>query len=84
MFGVPVINIGSRQSGRERTPNITDVAPTRQAITEKTQEALARPESCNAEEESIYGDGRAGQRIADILENINLESIIQKKLRNNT
>ena len=84
MFGVPVVNIGSRQSGRERTSNITDVSPTRQTIIEKMQEALARPENYNIKEESIYGDGKAGQRIADILENINLELIIQKKLRNST
>jgi len=63
-LGVPAVNIGSRQSGRERGPNVTDVAHDRAAIKRAVEAVLASGKAARA---NIYGDGRAGQRIADIL-----------------
>lgn len=78
MFGVPVVNIGTRQDGRERTSNIVDVESNTQLIIEKVFEALSNPKT---KVENIYGDGNAGKKITKILENISLDNIIQKKLR---
>ncbi|MDJ0838181.1 MAG: UDP-N-acetylglucosamine 2-epimerase [Acidobacteriota bacterium] len=63
-LGVPTINIGSRQSGRQRGPNVTDVPHDRAAIRAAIETMLASP---RPKSEPIYGDGHAGERIADIL-----------------
>ena len=68
-LGLPVVNIGIRQEGRERGQNVTDVAHDRaqvlnaidKALTDK--EFLARVKRCK----SPYGDGKTGPRIAEIL-----------------
>ena len=63
-LGVPAVNIGSRQQGRERGGNVIDVPHDRQAITAAIREhiRLGRPKA-----DDLYGDGRAGERIADCL-----------------
>ena len=63
-LGVSAVNIGSRQQGRERGQNVIDVDHDRDAITGAIQEHVKRGHS-NADH--LYGDGRAGIRIADCL-----------------
>ncbi len=74
-LGVPVVNIGTRQAGRERGRNVIDVAHDRNMI-----ESAARSQISHGHHESdpIYGDGTAGKRIADVLSTCNLP--IEKKL----
>ena len=63
-LGVPAVNIGSRQRGRERGPNVTDVEHDRAAIVAAVRTHLKgkRPSS-----DQTYGDGQAGTRIARTL-----------------
>lgn len=63
-LGVPAVNIGSRQQGRERGRNVIDVEHDRAAIAAAIHEHVrrGRPQS-----DPLYGDGRAGVRIADCL-----------------
>ena len=63
-LGVPVVNVGSRQSGRERGDNVTDVGYDRAAIV-----AAVRTHWGNGRcpSSTLYGDGSAGQRIAELL-----------------
>jgi UDP-hydrolysing UDP-N-acetyl-D-glucosamine 2-epimerase len=62
--GTPAVNIGSRQAGRERGSNVIDVGYDR----DETVEAVRRQlEHGRYDSEPIYGDGHAGERIADIL-----------------
>jgi UDP-hydrolysing UDP-N-acetyl-D-glucosamine 2-epimerase len=63
-LGVPAVNIGSRQQGRERGKNVIDVDHDHAAITAAISEHLTRGK---APTDHLYGDGRAGQRIADCL-----------------
>jgi UDP-hydrolysing UDP-N-acetyl-D-glucosamine 2-epimerase len=63
-IGTPVVNIGSRQTARERGRNVLDALPERAAIREAVQAQLRHG---RYECETIYGDGRAGQRIAEVL-----------------
>lgn len=63
-LGTPAVNIGSRQEGRERAPNVIDVAPDRAAIVAAIRRQLAHGPYARAE---MYGDGHAGARIADVL-----------------
>ena len=74
-LGVPVVNIGSRQSGRERGRNVVDVAYDRVAI----RDATARlAEGTHFEPDKIYGDGESGRRIADLL--ATLPKVFEKRL----
>jgi UDP-hydrolysing UDP-N-acetyl-D-glucosamine 2-epimerase len=63
-LGVPVVNIGNRQIGRERGPNVVDVPYEREAIDRAT---AAQWEHGPWPGSAIYGDGRAGERIAGLL-----------------
>jgi len=60
-YGVPVVNIGSRQKGRERGTNVCDAPYDRAAI--KTA-ACTQLRHGRYPANSLYGDGRAGPRIA--------------------
>ncbi|MGB8329373.1 MAG: UDP-N-acetylglucosamine 2-epimerase [Polyangiales bacterium] len=66
-LGVPVVNIGSRQAGRDRGQNVLDVDYERVAIREaiRTQSERGRFPS-----DRLYGDGAAGPRIAAALARI--------------
>jgi UDP-N-acetylglucosamine 2-epimerase len=63
-LGVPVVNIGTRQSGRERGPNVIDVPHDVAAIREAVDRQIAHGPY---ESSTLYGDGHAGERIAAVL-----------------
>ncbi len=74
-FGTPAVNIGDRQSGRERGPNVIDVGHDAGAIAAALTAQLAHgPYPSSA----LYGDGSAGRRMADLLST--LEPRIEKRL----
>lgn len=67
-LGVPVVNVGTRQQGRERGPNVVDVPEygvltLRNAI-ERQVRAGFYPRS------ELYGDGQAGARMAEVLAHV--------------
>lgn len=68
-LGVPAVNIGDRQAGRERGKNVIDVTNDREKIRAAigTQLRNGRHEPTH-----IYGDGKAGKRIADLLSTADL------------
>jgi len=68
-LGVPAVNIGTRQTGRERGANVTDVGHSRQQI---AQAIVSCAESARPPQSNLYGDGRAGERIADLLSSVSL------------
>jgi UDP-hydrolysing UDP-N-acetyl-D-glucosamine 2-epimerase len=63
-LGVPAVNIGTRQVGRERGRNVLDAAYDRTAIAAAIRTHL-RNGKCPSD--PVYGDGRAGHRIAALL-----------------
>jgi UDP-hydrolysing UDP-N-acetyl-D-glucosamine 2-epimerase len=63
-LGVPAVNIGSRQQGRERGANVIDVDHDRAAIVAAVRRQLASP---RPPVDRLYGDGQAGARIAACL-----------------
>ncbi|HHY89236.1 MAG TPA: UDP-N-acetylglucosamine 2-epimerase (hydrolyzing) [Chloroflexi bacterium] len=70
-LGVPAVNIGSREEGRERGPNVVDVpAYDRRAIQEAIQRHLMNGK--RVEPVELYGDGQAGKRIAQVLSEVPL------------
>lgn len=74
-LGVPAVNIGSRQAGRERAQNVIDVDYNRIAI-----EAAVRAHLTNGRfpPSRLYGDGKAGLRMAELLATMPLS--IEKRL----
>jgi UDP-N-acetylglucosamine 2-epimerase (non-hydrolysing)/GDP/UDP-N,N'-diacetylbacillosamine 2-epimerase (hydrolysing) len=67
-FGLPVVNVGMRQRGRERGRNVLDAEPIIESILDRV--ALARSDSFRQSlkgMENIYGDGAASGRIVKVL-----------------
>ena len=73
--GVPTVNIGSRQQGRDRAENVTDAGPDRREIVAAVRRQLAHGRYSS---NHLYGDGGAGPRIAKILAEAPLR--VQKRL----
>jgi UDP-hydrolysing UDP-N-acetyl-D-glucosamine 2-epimerase len=63
-LGVPAVNIGSRQQGRERGANVIDVPHDREAIADAINRHVRKGRPAV---DHLYGDGGAGPRIADCL-----------------
>lgn len=63
-LGVPVVNIGSRQQGRERAANVVDVGYDRHEIGLAIEKQVGRG---RLRSDPLYGDGRAGERVAEVL-----------------
>jgi len=74
-LGAPSVNIGDRQSGRERGPNVIDVGHDSEAIQHAIRSQIKNGHYASVD---IYGKGLAGPQIADILANIPLT--IEKQL----
>lgn len=65
-LGVPAVNIGSRQEGRDRGRNTLDVDYDKMQIKQAIQ---SQCDHGFYEKDTLYGDGYAGDRIADLLTN---------------
>ncbi|MEM7116544.1 MAG: UDP-N-acetylglucosamine 2-epimerase [Chloroflexota bacterium] len=74
-LGIPVVNIGSRQQGRERGQNVVDVGHEREAIKQAIQSQM---ENGRYPPQPIYGHGDAGEKIANLLATVPLT--IEKRL----
>lgn len=75
-FGTPAVMIGSRQGGREHGQNvIMDVPYKREEILNAIKSQLAHGRYPS---DPIFGDGKSGERIAEILATVNVR--IQKRL----
>ncbi len=67
-FGLPTVNVGLRQKGRERPLNVLDAEATAASILERVGEARSASfrESLRGMR-NPYGDGRAAERIVEVL-----------------
>ena len=74
-MGVPAVNIGSRQQGRDRGRNVVDVDYDRGAILAAIRRNVANG---RLPSDSLYGEGDAGGRIADLIARVPLS--IEKRL----
>jgi UDP-hydrolysing UDP-N-acetyl-D-glucosamine 2-epimerase len=62
LFGLPVIDVGDRQRGRDRGENVRNAPSDAAAVAEVLAEL--GPEPARVAPVSIYGDGHAGPRVA--------------------
>ncbi|MCK6568787.1 MAG: UDP-N-acetylglucosamine 2-epimerase (hydrolyzing) [Chloroflexi bacterium] len=70
-LGVPSVNIGTREAGRERGGNVLDVDYDRVQIREAIRKQVANGRYPS---DPLYGKGDAGQQIAKILAEVPLRS----------
>lgn len=80
-LGVPVVNVGSRQDGRERAACIIDAPGVAGAVARAVDRALdpdfrRQAATCT----NPYGDGRAAPRIVEILLGQPLDALLVKHL----
>lgn len=79
-FGLPVVNVGERQAGRDRAANVIDVPPARQAIADALRRAASpgfRQALSGAP--NPYGDGHASVRIASRLASVEIGPSLLRK-----
>jgi GDP/UDP-N,N'-diacetylbacillosamine 2-epimerase (hydrolysing) len=74
-LGVPVVNIGSRQLGRDRGGNVVDAGYDREEIGAAVRRQIDNGRFSTS---PLYGDGKAGPRIAEHLRDVDLR--IEKRL----
>lgn len=73
-IGTPVVNVGTRQAGRERGKNVIDTDHNYKNIKNIIEKQI---DHGKYESDHLYGDGNTSERIVKVLENINVN--IQKK-----
>jgi UDP-N-acetylglucosamine 2-epimerase (non-hydrolysing)/GDP/UDP-N,N'-diacetylbacillosamine 2-epimerase (hydrolysing) len=80
-FGIPAVNIGTRQQGRERAQNVIDVGYDKKSIKAGIQQALFDVEYRKSVQNIInpYGDGKSAKRIVELLKTVKLSGIVQKR-----
>lgn len=80
-FGLPVVNVGRRQAGRERSGNTLDVPPKRREILAAARRILTEPvlRGKLSRAGNVYGDGRAAARIIRVLGRISLALDTRRK-----
>ena len=82
LFGLPVINVGDRQTGRERGRNVTDVKNDLGAVNAALDRLGAKPPKI--ESRSPYGDGRSGPRVAGLIRALpDCRKLMRKRLVGN-
>jgi UDP-hydrolysing UDP-N-acetyl-D-glucosamine 2-epimerase len=74
-IGVPTVNVGTRQCGRDRGANVVDAGYDRAQIVEAVRRQIAHGRYPT---DHLYGDGGAGTRIAGVLATAPLR--VQKRL----
>ena len=75
-FGLPVVNVGTRQNGREQSGNVTDVPANRSAISQALTETVKKGKLSI---KNVYGDGQTGKRIVELLMTLPLTPDLLRK-----
>lgn len=68
-LGIPVVNIGTRQNKRDRGRNVVDVDYQKDDIKSAIIHLIGKKERTR---DLIYGDGKAGEKIAEVLSTVKL------------
>lgn len=83
-FGIPVINIGTRQHGRQRGINVFDAGYDRNQIKNCIHFILGNESLRNELNKQLnpYGDGTSGEKITKVLNTIVIDTNLLDKSRN--
>jgi hypothetical protein len=79
-FGLPVVNVGDRQRGRMRGPNVLDATGDRPAVRGALARALDPGFRAGLRGKmNPYGDGKAAARVVDAIVNAPLDELLHKR-----
>ncbi len=80
-FHVPTVNIGTRQQGRGRPANVTDVSYNTAEIVTALKKTLFDQVYRESLQHMVnpYGNGSAAKKIVKVLKTVKLDSIVQKR-----
>jgi UDP-N-acetylglucosamine 2-epimerase len=80
-FALPAVNIGIRQRGRERGRNVLDADASVASILDRVRTATSDSFRRSLQGmENLYGDGRAAERIVEVLASVPLgEELLIKR-----
>jgi UDP-N-acetylglucosamine 2-epimerase (non-hydrolysing)/GDP/UDP-N,N'-diacetylbacillosamine 2-epimerase (hydrolysing) len=82
-FKLPVINVGTRQQGRQRACNVIDAENDKKEIVAAIKKALhdKKFRLALSKCKNPYGDGKTAQRIAKLLAEIKIDKeLLQKRI----
>lgn len=79
-FGTPVIDVGPRQKGRDRSENVTNVPYNQVAIGRALARIWNNGRPKRFPRRNVYGGSGAGQKIATILARLPLNDRLRRKL----
>ncbi len=80
-FGLPAVNIGTRQKGREKSDNVIDVGYKKEDIKKAIKKAIYDKifRKKTKSYKSPYGSGDAGKKIAKILSEVTIDDRLLNK-----
>ncbi|MBK9444446.1 MAG: UDP-N-acetylglucosamine 2-epimerase (hydrolyzing) [Comamonadaceae bacterium] len=76
-LGTPVVNVGQRQHLRERNANVVDAPAAADAVRDAVQSCIAHG---SWPRQNVYGDGRAGERIAHFVSTLSIDTSVLEKV----
>jgi UDP-hydrolysing UDP-N-acetyl-D-glucosamine 2-epimerase len=79
-FGTPVIDIGPRQLGRERSENVTNLPYSEARLRRALQKIWNDGRPIRFPNRNVYGGPGAGARIARVLSTVPLDARLRRKL----
>ncbi len=80
-FDIPVVNIGIRQKGREKTRNVIDVLESTNSIYRALLKSLNIMKNKKIKKEYLYGKGNSAAKIVKHLEEIKIDKkLIEKQI----
>jgi UDP-N-acetylglucosamine 2-epimerase (non-hydrolysing)/GDP/UDP-N,N'-diacetylbacillosamine 2-epimerase (hydrolysing) len=79
-YKLPVVNIGTRQQGRERAKNVIDVPYEKNKIYKAINKALYDKKFRDSLKTLInpYGQGKTAEKIVKVLKTVSLNGLVQK------
>lgn len=78
-FGLPVVDIGDRQKGREHGPNVIHCSRDRSGILDAIETATGEGFGPRAAAPNVYGDGRGAERVVAALESVDWDALAEPK-----
>jgi GDP/UDP-N,N'-diacetylbacillosamine 2-epimerase (hydrolysing) len=79
-FGTPVVDIGPRQQGRQRSENVVNVPSNEAAIAAAVKRVWRDGKPMKWRGKNVYGGRNTGKRIAGVLASLQLNQTLRRKL----
>lgn len=78
-LGLPVVDIGDRQKGRDHGPNVIHCGRDQHSIRAAIDQATSTAFAPNAAASNVYGDGRGAERVVHVLGSLDWSEVVRPK-----